>query len=308
MPAFVNESSQGGIGLRGVQRQRMFGGDCDVGCAHQGVGAGGEHPENAVFAFRLLSLRRLIRKPNPHSVALANPVFLHQLDLFRPAGQRVQFCQQFLGVAGDRQVIHGNLTFFDDCAGAPAAPVNHLLISQHGLIHRVPVDHAGFQIGDAFFQHPQKQPLIPAVIIRDAGRHFAFPVHRKTEQAQLLLHVSDVVKRPLRRRDPTGHRCIFCRQAESIPAHRLQHVLAQHPLITGDHIANGVIADMAHVQPPAWIREHRQAIKFVAARFFAHSESPLGVPMILRFRFNALRMIRLGDHGNFPAGKRSALR
>jgi len=40
---------------------------------------------------------------------------------------------------------------------------------------------------------------------------------------------------------------IFSWQTKRIPAHRLHHVFALHPLKTANHIANSVITDMTHV-------------------------------------------------------------
>ncbi len=301
VPTFLDERSQLWIGLRGVQGQGMFGGHGNVSGAHERVGAGGEHPQSATFAHRM-------RKADPYPVALADPVLLHQLDLFGPIGQLIQRRQQFLGVLGDRQVIHRDFVLLDQRAGAPTTTIDHLLVGEHGLVHRVPVDHAGLQVGDALFQHPQEQPLVPAVILRLAGSHLAFPVHRETQQPQLFFHVGDVVESPLRRGDPGSHGRVLRRQAEGVPTHRLQHVLAQHALVAGDHVANGVVAHMAHVQSPAGIGEHRQTVELFAARLFAHGEGPLLIPIALRFRFNGLRVVRLGDHGCYLALKRSAVR
>ena len=210
----------------------------------------------------------------------------------------VKLRQQFFGVLGDRHVVHGNFALLDQRAGAPAAPINHLLVGQHGLVHRIPIDHAGLEVNDALLQHPQEQPLVPAVILRGAGRHFPVPVHREAQRPQLPLHIGDVVEGPLRRRDPAGHRRVFRRQAEGVPTHRLQHVPAQHALVAGDHVADGVVAHVAHVQPPAGIGEHGQAVVFRAARLLAHGEGALLVPITLCFRFNNLRIVRLGDHGD----------
>ena len=280
----------------------MLGGHGDVGGTQQGVGAGGEHPKDAGIA-----LRELVGEADSHAVAFADPVFLHQLDLFRPAGQLVEFGQQLLGVLRDRHVIHGNLALFHHRAGPPATPVDHLFVGEHGLIHRIPIHHAGFQIGNAFFQHPQEQPLVPAVILGLTSCQFAVPVQGEAERLELLFHVGDVVVGPSRRRDTAGHRGVLGGQPESVPTHRLQYVPAQHPLITRDHITDGVVADMAHVQPPTGIRKHAQAVIFLAAGLLAHGEDPLFIPMVLRFRFDDLRVVRLGDHDGFPILKRKKL-
>ena len=40
---------------------------------------------------------------------------------------------------------------------------------------------------------------------------------------------------------------IFGRQAEGIPAHGMKDVEAFHSFVTGYHVADGIVADMAHV-------------------------------------------------------------
>ena len=84
--------------------------------------------------------------------------------------------EQFLGAGGDAHVVHRDLALFHQRAGAPAAAVDHLLVGEHRLVDRIPVDHAGLLVRDALLQHPQEQPLVPAVVGRVAGRELARPV------------------------------------------------------------------------------------------------------------------------------------
>ena len=81
--------------------------------------------------------------------ALADPVGLHRLHAFGPARHPVEVCQELLGVIGDLEVIPGDFALLDRRAGAPSAPVDHLLVREHGLIDRVPVDDAGLAVSDA---------------------------------------------------------------------------------------------------------------------------------------------------------------
>ena len=62
-------------------------------------------------------------------------------------------------------------------------------------------------------------------------------------------HVGDVLPRPLRRRHAVGDGGVLGRQAEGVPAHRLQHVVALHAHVARQHVADGVVAHVAHVQP-----------------------------------------------------------
>src|SRR6185437_1789455 len=181
--------------------------------------------------------------------------------------------------------------FFHPRTRAPAASVYHLLIGKHRLINGIPVDGAGRSISQSFFQHSQKKPLIPAIIIRRAGSKLAAPVYGQPQTLQLLAHIGNIVIGPLRRRYVVLYRRILCRQAESIPAHWLQHVVALHATIARQHITNGVIAHMPHVQLAGLIREHRQAVIFWLARYLNSLESGTRLPILLGILFDLLRMI-----------------
>ncbi len=273
--AFFDECSECRVLLRGIGRQRMLGCHGDESHAHDGVGAGGVDPQLVLLAVQL------IREGEAHAVALADPVGLHGLHLLRPAGQRVEILQQFVGVLGDAEEIHRDVALLDHGAGAPAAAVDDLLVGQHGVVHRVPVHHRGLLIDDTLLEQAREQPLLPAVIVRLAGGHFARPVHAQAQRLQLLLHVLDVGIGPGGGRHVVGHRGILGRQAESVPAHRLHHVVALHLVIAAKHVADGVVAHMAHVQLARRVGEHRQAIVFRFAAVFVGAERLGGLPLLL---------------------------
>ena len=100
----------------------------------------------------------------PNARGFSDPVFLHDLDPFRPA-KPGEILEQFMGILRDAQVVHGDLAFFHDGTAAPTAAVHHLFIGQYGLINRIPVDGAGLEIRNPLFAHFQKEPLVPFVIL-----------------------------------------------------------------------------------------------------------------------------------------------
>jgi len=51
-------------------------------------------------------------------------------------------------------------------------------------------------------------------------------------------------------------------QSESIPAHGMKNRVPLHPARAGQDIGDGVVTDMAHVQVPGGIGEHREGIEF----------------------------------------------
>jgi hypothetical protein len=273
--AFLDEGGKLGIVLRRVGGQRVFGGDGDEGDAHDRVGARGEHPQLVGLAVEF------VREGEAHALALADPVLLHQLDLLRPAAELVEVGEQLLGVGGDLHVVHRDLALLDQRARAPAAPVDHLLVGEHRLVDRVPVHRAVALVDQALFEQAGEQPLLPAVVVRLAGGDFAFPVERETEAVELPLHVLDVRIRPLRRRHVVLDRRVLGRHAEGVPAHRLHDVVAEHLVETREHVADRVVAHVAHVQLARRVGEHRQAVVLGPAGVFDGARGVRLVPVRL---------------------------
>ena len=305
--AFIDEGGELRIALRRMRGKRMLrrhGAERD---AHDGVRARREYPElirqivvapaSSFSPARGGGARRaacggaLDRKGKAHAEALADPVRLHGFHALGPARQRVERGQQLVGIFRDRHVVHRDLALLDQRAGAPAAAVDHLLVGQYRLVDGIPVHRAGLLVDETRFEHAQKQPLVPAIIIGLAGCEFAFPVDREAERLQLLLHVRDVVVSPFCGRYRIGHRGVLCGQAESVPAHRLQHVAAAHAVVAGERVAYGIVSHVSHVQLARWIGKHREAIIFGFAGRFPGLERALFVPELLGFALDYVCVI-----------------
>ena len=268
-----------------MRRQRVFRRHRAEGHSHHGIRARRERVEHARGA------ADVVRESDPHALALADPVGLHRAHAIRPSRHARERIEQILGVIRDLEVVHRNFAPLDRRAGTPAAAIDDLLIGKHRLVHGIPVHDARLQVRDASFQHAQEQPLIPAVVIRKARRDFAAPIERESQRLQLRLHGRDVVERPFRGRHPVRHRRVLRGQSERIPAHRLKHVPAVHAHEPADHIADGVIADMTHVQASARIGEHRQTVIFLAARVLGDFEALVLVPVALCLGLDGGRFI-----------------
>jgi hypothetical protein len=61
-------------------------------------------------------------------------------------------------------------------------------------------------------------------------------------------------------------------QPEGIPAHRVQHVEAPHPLEPGEQVPDGIDPDMPHVDAAGGIREHLEAVVLRTAAILGHLE------------------------------------
>jgi hypothetical protein len=147
----------------------MLGGDGDIGDAEQRVGACREDLEH-----RLAILVAFVQgEVDLDAEALADPVALHGLHPLGPAGQVVEFAQEFFRIGGDAEEIHGDVAFLDQGTGAPAAAVDDLFVGEHRVVDRVPVHRGHLFIDQAFFEQAGEQPLLPAVVVRLAGGQFA---------------------------------------------------------------------------------------------------------------------------------------
>ncbi len=203
----------------------------------------------------------------------------------------IQVCQQFLGVGGDADKPLGDFTALHERPGTPAAPVNNLLVGQYRLVHRVPVDGCHFLVHQPLFIEAGEEPLLPAVIVGLAGGQLARPVEPETQALQLAFHVGDVLVGPGSRGGIVLHCGVLCRQAEGVPPHRVQHILAQHALVAGDDIGDGVVAHMAHVQLAAGVGEHREAVEFLPSCILLHGKALLLLPVLLGGLFKNLRLV-----------------
>ena len=179
---------------------------------------------------------QFVREGEIDTVGLADPVFLHTSDLFRPALKLIKVLQEFFGVLSNSKVIAGNLTFFNDGTASPAAAFDHLFIGENGVVDRIPVHGLGFAVSNAFFKHFQEHPLIPAVVVRFAGCDFTGPVKSQTEGFHLSFHVGDVVVRPFGRSNFLGDGGIFSRKTKRVPTHRGHDVHTAHTQVAVENV------------------------------------------------------------------------
>ena len=87
----------------------------------------------------------------------------------------------------------------------------------------------------------------------------------------MLFHVGDVVVCPLRGWYAVFGGGVFGRQAKGIPAHRHEYVVALHAQLAREHVVDGVVAHVAHVQLAAGVRQHGAGVEFFAAAVFAYA-------------------------------------
>ena len=236
--------------------ERVLGREQHEGSAVDRVDAGGEDLEPAAVADGIDE-----REHGLHAGRPPDPVLLHRQHLLRPVGEALRRLEQLVGVLGDAQEPLLEVARRHLRAATPAGAVDHLLVGEHGLAARAPVHRRAAAVGEALLEHPQEEPLVPAVVLRLAGGELAAPGVADPEPLQLALHVRDVGERPRLGVELVLDRRILGRQAEGVPAERVQDVEALHPLQAGDDVADHVVADVADVRVSGGIREHLEAVE-----------------------------------------------
>jgi hypothetical protein len=263
-----------------------------------GVVPRGENRDRAAAAFQ--------READLGPQALADPVLLHGDDLFRPSGQPVAMQEQVLGVAGDPEEPLPQLFLAHRLAAAPAHPGLHLLVGEHGLAGVAPVHVGLLAKGQAFLKHLQKEPLLPPVVLRPARGDFPFPVVAEAHPFELGAHVGDVGVGPPGRVGPVGNGGVLGWHPEGVPAHGVQHVETAHPLVARHHIADGVVAHVAHVNVAGRIRKHLQQVILGPVRVLFDPEQALGFPLVLPLALDDVRVVPFlhAMPSSSPSGKR----
>ena len=98
-------------------------------------------------------------------------------------------------------------------------------------------------------------------------------------------------------------------QAERVPAERMQHVEAAHPLHARDDVANHVVADVADVRVPGRVREHLEAVVLRLGGVLGDLERARIAPPVLPLLLDCLGLVVRHDlqiisHARTPPGRR----
>ena len=193
------------------------------------------------------------------AVRAADPVALHRLDVLGPL-DRGEVVEQPVGVVGDPEEPLVELLDLDLVAAALAVPVDHLLVREHRLVVRAPLDDRVLAVGQAVLEQLQEDPLRPAVEARIAGGELARPVDRDAPLAELALELRDRGVRRLARVLPRLDRVVLGGQPERVVAHRVQHAVAGAAVEVGDGVADGVDLQVPDVRLAARVGQHLEDV------------------------------------------------
>ena len=294
MPGLLDEGLQLLALLGDVLRQRMLRRDRHEGGAEDGVVARGEDLQRGQF---LGQLQPLQREFHGEAGGAADPVGLHHADLLRPLVERRERFEQVVGILGDLEEPLRQVALLDQGARAPAAAIDHLLIGQHCMLDRIPVDLRQLSIGHSLLQEIQEQTLLVYVVAGIAGGELATPVDRQTHGLELALHDLDVLGRPFGWMHAPLQGGVLGRQAECVPAHRVQDIEPLRPHVAGHHVAQRVVARMADMDAPRRIGEHLELVALGRLALVLGAEGAALVPHLLPVLLAHGRVIAFACHG-----------
>lgn len=226
----------------------------------------------------------------------ADPVALHLDDLLRPeALELIQIVEQAVGVLGDLEVPLRELLLDHLGAAALAMPVDDLLVGEHRLVVRAPVDRTLLAVSQPLLVQLLEQPLVPGVVLGVARMEHAAPVERDAVLVQALLLLGDVVVRPCAGVGTALDGGVLSGQAEAVPADRVQHVVTAVPPEAGHDVGVEVVLGVPHVKVARGVREHREDVLAGTLVVIAAGPEGIGVcPGALPLRLHGVGVVSGG--------------
>ena len=228
-------------------------------------------------------------EPDVHAFAAADPVPLHGEDLFRPLFQRVKV-QQLVGIVGDAEEPLLEVAAGDGGFATLALAVEHLFVGEHGLARRTPHHGRLRTVGETLFVQFYEEPLVPAVVLRQAADHLAIPVVDRTDRAELPAHVLHVGHGPLVGVDAAGDGGVFGGKPKGVEPDGVQNIVALHAAEPGVGIRRRHGVPVADVQVTGRVRVHGHFEPLGAGIAVIHPVNPVAFPPFLPLAVNPDRV------------------
>ncbi len=159
------------------------------------------------------------------------------------------------------------------------------------MASRAPVDRRALALDESSLPELEEDPLAPTVVVHVAALDRAVPVVGKTHAPERRRLLVDVRVRPLGRMRVALDRGILGRKAERVPPDRVQHLEAGHGGLPGDHVTDGVVAHVAHVDVTRRVREHLKDVLLGLGGVLGRVVEPLALPLGLPLLFDAVRFV-----------------
>ena len=220
----------------------MFGGKDHEGYAVDGVYAGGEGADFFGFESEVGDV-----EGDFDALGTSDPVALHGEDFFGPFDEAAEV-EEFVGVLGDAEepLLQGAASY--EGIAAFAGSVDDLLVGEDGVAGGAPDDGGFVAVDEAVFVELEEEPLVPAVVLGEAGDNFAVPVVDGAHGAELASHVFDVAHGPGVGVDAVADGGVFGGEAEGVEAHGVEDVVALHTAEAGVAVGGGHDVPVADVE------------------------------------------------------------
>ena len=260
---------------------------------------GGEHEirraEDRVRTRREDDDRRRIalgdRERDLRALGAADPVALGALGGLGPVDP-LEVVQQPLGVVGDAEEPLLEQPLLDTRAAALTQPVLHLLVGEHRLVVRAPVDRRLLLVGEPLLEQLQEDPLRPLVVARIGRRQLVLPVDHEADATQLAAEVLDVL-RDQPHRVPADLQGVVLRvDAEGVEPNGLEHAVPLQPLKSSMDVGPREREDVADVQPfGRRVRKHHQLVERGRRRLQVGLVGAALLPAALPFELECGRIV-----------------
>ena len=234
-----------------------FGSEQEEAASEERVGARREHGDRLAVVFALGGKELEV---DLGAFRTPDPVRLHLLHALGPAVELVEIIEQLLRVVGDLEVPLREVALLDSAVAAPAFAFRDLLVCENGLAVGAPVHRRLAALDKPALPELQKDPLAPTIVLGVARNDRAVPIVGQAHALEGRLLRLDVRVRPFRRVAVMLDGGVLGWQTESIPPHGVKHIEAAHLRVTGDHVADRVVAHMPHVDIARRIREHLEHV------------------------------------------------
>ena len=144
--------------------------------------------------------------------------------------QRIEVGQQPVAVVSNPEEPLLKVALLDRGLAPLAQPALDLLVRQHGLVKRAPVDRGLLLVGLPRLEELQEDPLGPLVVGRIGGGEGVAPVEHATDALELAPEIGDVAGNQFGGMEPYLDRVVLAVNAEGVIADRFEDIVPLQPL------------------------------------------------------------------------------
>ena len=138
----------------------------------------------------------------------------------------------------------------------------------------------------------EENPLCPLVVGRIGGVDLTLPVEGQTERFELAAEAVYILLGDNGRMNVVLDGEILGGQRESVPEHRIKHIVALHTTLAADDVKGSVRTGMSYVQTRARrIGEFHQRVKFGLGMVYLGVKTAAFLPFVLPFFLNGGKIV-----------------